>query len=148
MEPSLKIIATYSMPYQAHLAKSRLEAEGISAFIRDEHLISIDWLYSPALGGVKLEVPEDQWEEANKILETSLPTDLEQMEIIESDPVHVLPAESLIHLECTNCGSQGFVEEMRNPVSGFLNGILLGIPYFWFGKPHLCRACGYIFRRR
>ncbi len=148
MEPPLKIVATYSMPYQAHLAKSRLETEGISAFIRDEHLISIDWLYSPALGGVKLEVPEGQWEEAKQILETSIPNDLEEMEIIEGDPAQIPPTEIMTQLECANCGSQGFVEKKKNPVSGFINGVFLGIPYFWFGQPYLCRACGHVFRKR
>ncbi len=52
MESILVTVATFNMPYQAHLAKARLEAADIPVTIRDEHLISINQLYSPALGGV------------------------------------------------------------------------------------------------
>jgi hypothetical protein len=44
MPPKLVTVAAFNMPYQAHLAKARLEAADIPVFIRDEHLISINQL--------------------------------------------------------------------------------------------------------
>lgn len=64
----LVTIASYSMPYEAHIAKSRLDSEGIPAFMADEHTINMQWLYSNALGGVKLQVPEPYAEAAIEIL--------------------------------------------------------------------------------
>lgn len=54
----LVTIATYSFPHEAHLAKARLDALGIPCFIADEHTINMQWLYSNALGGVRLQVPQ------------------------------------------------------------------------------------------
>jgi len=62
-------IARYSQSVDAYLAKTRLDAAGIECFILDENLISMNWLYSNALGGVKLQVELSDAEEAKKILE-------------------------------------------------------------------------------
>jgi Putative prokaryotic signal transducing protein len=53
------VVARFSKPEEAHLLRMRLEAGGIQAFIRDENTIQIDWLYSNALGGVRVEVAEE-----------------------------------------------------------------------------------------
>jgi hypothetical protein len=52
----LIVITTYFAPWEAHIAKSKLEAEGIAAYIADEHLVGQQWLYANAVGGVKLMV--------------------------------------------------------------------------------------------
>ena len=53
------VVATFSKPEEAHLLRMRLEAGGIQAFIRDENTIQVDWLYSNAMGGVRVEVAEE-----------------------------------------------------------------------------------------
>ena len=46
---------------EAYLIKGGLAAEGIPAEVLDEHLVGINWLYSDAVGGVKVVVrPEDE----------------------------------------------------------------------------------------
>lgn len=52
-------VATFSKPEEAHLLRMRLEAGGIQAFLRDENTIQVDWLYSNALGGVRVEVADE-----------------------------------------------------------------------------------------
>lgn len=52
----LVTVASYWLPYEAHLARSKLEAEGIPAALADEHTIEAQWLFSNALGGVKVMV--------------------------------------------------------------------------------------------
>ena len=41
---------------EAYIAKGRLEYVGIECLMRDENLIQVNWLYSNAIGGVKLYV--------------------------------------------------------------------------------------------
>ncbi|MET4694768.1 hypothetical protein [Endozoicomonas lisbonensis] len=41
-------IARYPFPYDARLAKGLLDGHGIPAFVFDEHLITMNWLYSNA----------------------------------------------------------------------------------------------------
>ena len=98
MQSKWVTIATYNMPYQAHLAKARLEAADIPVTIRDEHLISINQLYSPALGGVKVQVPEDKLKEAQEILDSVPDVELQDEEALQAtmpeDP-GPRPAESM-----------------------------------------------------
>lgn len=146
MASKLVTIASFNMPYQAHLAKTRLEAADIPVFIRDEHTISINQLYSPALGGVKVQVPEDRLKEARDILDSVPDIELQDEEAL-SAPIPAEPGPKHPRsIECPHCGSEGFAEELRYPVERFLNGLLLGLPYLWIGRPLVCRACRHRFR--
>ncbi len=51
------------------LAKGRLEAEGIEAFLFDDNMLRMDWFNANAIGGVKLRVDASNAEAAHKILE-------------------------------------------------------------------------------
>ncbi|MCI0683892.1 MAG: DUF2007 domain-containing protein [Gemmataceae bacterium] len=53
---------------QAHAIRVRLESEGIPVFLFDEFTISMDWLLSNAIGGVKVQVPEPYLERARNVL--------------------------------------------------------------------------------
>jgi hypothetical protein len=61
-------VATFQYPIEAHLAKSKLESEGIEACIADENIVAINWLYSNAVGGVKLQVRESDAKKARNFL--------------------------------------------------------------------------------
>lgn len=67
------ILATYTKPEDAHLAVSLLAGNGIDAYIRDENVTSLHWLYSNAVGGVKVEVADEDFELAMEVL--NLPKD-------------------------------------------------------------------------
>lgn len=60
----LKTISTYTFPYEAQIAWAKLDSEQIPALIADEHTINMQWLYSNALGGARLQVPEEYVESA------------------------------------------------------------------------------------
>lgn len=61
-------IATFTKVEDAHLLRMRLENAGIPAFLRDENTIQWDWLYSNLLGGVRVEVADEDEEAANAVL--------------------------------------------------------------------------------
>ncbi len=44
---------------EAHLLRMRLGAAGIDAFLQDENMIQMDYLYSNLLGGVKVQVADE-----------------------------------------------------------------------------------------
>jgi hypothetical protein len=69
-------IATFDTMPDAHIALGRLRAEGIDGVLADEHLVQTDWLYSIAVGGIKLRVPEEQVERALEILGSDYSQDL------------------------------------------------------------------------
>ncbi len=54
-------IATFDTIIEANIIMGRLKAEGVPCWLADEHIVQTDMLYSPAIGGIKLQV-DDQWE--------------------------------------------------------------------------------------
>lgn len=54
----------------AHIALGRLQAEGIPATLADENLVQTDWLYSIAVGGIKLQVADADAGRARLVLAT------------------------------------------------------------------------------
>lgn len=52
----LSTVATFSDPPRAELARGRLESEGIATTLKDQHIVGVNWLYSFAVHGVKLQV--------------------------------------------------------------------------------------------
>jgi hypothetical protein len=67
MTETLVTIGRYSTPYEANMVMSQLESAGLPAFIADEYTIGMNWLYSNALGGVKVQVPESLASEAQQM---------------------------------------------------------------------------------
>ena len=68
MSETFKTIARYQYSSEAHIAKGRLEAEGIEVFMADSYTIDTDPLVSQAIGGVKLKVKKDDVIKAKHIL--------------------------------------------------------------------------------
>ena len=66
----LTTIATFDNMPAAHIAKGRLEAEGITCWLKDENLGQTDWLYNIAVGWIKLQVEPHYAELARAILDT------------------------------------------------------------------------------
>ncbi len=65
----LVTVATFSYPIEAYLAKTRLDWEEIPCFVADDRLVTWNWLYSRAIGGVRLQVRSGDWEAALDVLE-------------------------------------------------------------------------------
>jgi hypothetical protein len=64
----MKTVATFNNSDDAHLLRAHLEGSGISAFVRDDQTVSVDWGLSIAVGGVKVEVPDEEYVAAAELL--------------------------------------------------------------------------------
>ena len=124
-------IARYSLPYEAHIAKSRLDSEGIPAHVADEHTINMQWLWSDALGGVRLQVPETHVESALMILAEDREQDL-----VESQSVDTTA--------CPHCGSTDTEYQQIGRRWAFLVFIGLHFPLFPVRNGVKCKRCGQI----
>lgn len=116
----MKIIAAFPTVELAYLAAARLESAGIGVEIRDEEIATINWLYSPALGGVKLEVDEADATEAEAILRE--------------------PASEEGILVCPHCGSREVAVRTLSAAGGVL--LVLGVPLPLAFQTADCRGCG------
>jgi hypothetical protein len=116
----MKVIAAFSTLDQAYLAVSRLESAGIRAELRDEATITLNWLFSPAIGGVKIAVPEADVESAQQIL-------------------RMPPVEEGM-LVCPFCGSTEVAVRTLNPAGAVL--LATGLPVPLPLQTADCRKCG------
>lgn len=70
-------LATFDTPIDAEIAKNKLEAAGVRAFLADEATVRMASYLGPAMGGVKLQVRDSDVELALSVLEsdTALPNE-------------------------------------------------------------------------
>lgn len=76
-EPDVKLIAVRrfrDLP-EALVAKGMLDSAGVKCFLSDENTIRLDWLWSNALGGVRLWVREDDLPDAATLLSAEYSND-------------------------------------------------------------------------
>src|SRR3569833_2185640 len=66
----LVTVATFDNMHAAHIAKGRLEIEGIPCWLKDEHLGQTDWLNNIAVGWIKMQVDAAHGMRARVILDT------------------------------------------------------------------------------
>lgn len=65
---NLRTLIAFTLPQDAHLAKGFLASEGIETIIKDELTAQVNNFYSNAIGGVKLQVKESDYENGLLIL--------------------------------------------------------------------------------
>lgn len=131
----LVVVARYSFPYQAHIAKGLLESEHILAFVADEHTINMQWLYSNAMGGVRLMVPESARERAELVL--------------RNDYSENVNAELCCDTEvCPHCGSDDITPVTKGKRVAFAVFILLQFPLYTHDHGMKCNGCGHFWHSK
>jgi hypothetical protein len=128
---ALTVARTFTNVHEAHLAKSVLEAAGIDVELADEHVVSMNWTYSNAVGGVKALVPADRLDEAQAVLDTSA--------VLEDAPDS---SQNVVEDGCPRCGSHEC--ESIGPATGLLifSWLFIGVPIGWPVRRRVCRQCG------
>lgn len=63
-----KQIASFDNYLLANMSLGMLEENFINCHLKDEHIVTIDPLLNPAVGGIKLMVAADQFERAGEII--------------------------------------------------------------------------------
>ena len=136
-EYDLVQLENYPTLIAAEVAKSTLELSGIEAVIFDGETANMNWLYTNALGGVKLMVKPADLEAAREILKTE--HDVEDYEVSEAD---IITASSIY---CSKCHSKDIEIVKSQAGSKFSIAKTLGK---WFGGPRefRCRNCGNTWR--
>ena len=87
----LMTLARVTFPHEAHLLKGLLESRGVTAFIIDEHLMTMQWMWETALGGVKVQVAPSDLDTAYEVL-----TDYQAHRLAESVTQPEGPARSAV----------------------------------------------------
>lgn len=142
---ALITVAAYREPHVAHLARLRLEAEGIPAFVLNENHVRLNWLYSNALGGVRVQVLQSHAEAAQQVLAADLSGELPDTVALWSPP----EASDC----CPDCRSPAIertpTERSTKAVSLGLVAVLgLPLPFAWRRGRWACKACGHAWTER
>lgn len=141
------IFDTYYNPIEANIVKARLMDSGIQCFLSDENVITINPLYTQALGGVKLHLFEKDVSVAKSILQD------ENVEFALAEAVEDV-GESVAKEEhsdepCPNCGSYnvGYVQatKKRFGIITMIISIMLLVYPFAAKKTNHCFDCGHEF---
>jgi DNA-directed RNA polymerase subunit RPC12/RpoP len=127
------VAATFATVGEAEAALSALDAAGIEAFVADENMVAVDWMYSQAIGGVKVLVREEDLEEAQALLAATA----------EPDEANAVTAPEV---RCPRCGSEEFygVEWRRLRAITLLGCfVALFVVPLWLVLPKWkCERCG------
>lgn len=138
-------IARYSFPHEAQIARAKLESEGIPVFVADEHTVSVNWLLSSAVGGVRVQVPREYVAKATYILErddsAAVEADLDRIiEDAEDSGAEAGPDWQEPPTPCPVCGGET-EQVMRGRKPAFLSWLLLGFPLGRLRRKRQCKAC-------
>jgi DNA-directed RNA polymerase subunit M/transcription elongation factor TFIIS len=144
----LVVVATFLEPNEAHIARARLDAEGIQAILDGEHHVAMNWMISNAIGGVKLLVPEPDFEVARGILHEHAPEilDEETGDETTAETTAETTGDTIAETEsdsCPSCQSTNVYRERMNRRLVFLSILLLGIPFPFLSRKMVCHRCGH-----
>ncbi|HVR97706.1 MAG TPA: DUF2007 domain-containing protein [Thermoanaerobaculia bacterium] len=123
-------VATYSSPWEAELARARLESEGIDSIVADAHLSRL--YCSNIVGGVKVQVREDEAARAGDLLRELRPI----------PEIYLVTEEDAGQPRCPGCNSDNITFERWSRLGFVSSWLLLGFPLPVPRNRWLCNLCG------
>ena len=125
-----KQIASYDNFLLANMTLGLLQENNINCYLKDENIITVDPLLSPAIGGIKLLVDENDFADAKELIN--------QAEV-----------SYLKEIPCPDCKSHSLViEEKTNEPDGFWDKLMNRVAYgqsSTYSKNYRCTNCNRIF---
>lgn len=131
----LATVGNFLDPWEAHVLRARLEADGVPASVAFANHAIVNWPMSLALGGTRLQVPTEYMSQAKEILAAYAAGTLED----ELNEVVGLQSE-----HCPHCGSTDFKRTMR--LHEHIAAIVIVVfvaAYPTRRSTFVCRGCGH-----
>jgi predicted RNA-binding Zn-ribbon protein involved in translation (DUF1610 family) len=120
------LLQSFTNYIEAHILMGKLEDEGIVCWLKDENTVTINPIWTGAVGGIKLMVTKDQLERALQLMQQ-------------------YTQERKNAVACPNCGSHEieFVSSPRKPLNwvSALTGFFFGDYAVASDKTWHCFAC-------
>ncbi len=139
------VFRTFVDPIKANIVKGLLDSYGIECFLSDENIVTLNAMYSNAIGGVKLNVFEKDLDRIVSILASENIVQVSEPESEEKDKIF-----------CPNCHSSNVVfGDSVNKKFGmstavifsFIISFLFAIYPFFARKRFHCFDCGHEFMK-
>jgi hypothetical protein len=120
-------LTKFSYINEADMICMKLQEAGIESFIADQGITSVNALYSGAIGGIRIQIDENDLEKAKEIL-------------FEAEPV-----DTGI-FQCPQCSSDDVEYEKVSKRAAFISLLLINMPVIWAKRKCTCNACGHLKR--
>lgn len=139
--PRLVTIGWFTEPWDAYIARGRLQSEDVLAWVVHEHHVWANWMYSNVLGQVKLQVLERDAQRGTALLERHWKGEFESALEEEFGP---LPKHT-----CPSCGSAAISKRVGLAQTMLVFGVYatLGLACPPRKKVAHCETCRYEWRR-
>ena len=125
-----KQIASYDNFLLANMTLGLLQENNVNCYLKDEHIVTVDPLLSPAVGGIKLLVEENDFADAEGLIKDA-------------------EAAYLKEIPCPNCKSLSLVvEEKTDTPTGFWDKLKNQVAYgqtSTYSKMYRCENCKRLF---
>jgi hypothetical protein len=125
------ILRRYRDLSEAVVVKSILDFEGIECLLSDENLIRMDWFWSGMLGGVKLWVRQQDFDEAQNLIEQTSP-----------EGFNVEGVGEFKQPRCPKCQSLDISFKELNKRIAFISAYF-GLPIPLKRRGWKCHSCGH-----
>ncbi len=136
-------IRTYTYPQEAYVAKSFLESEGISVFLKDEFTTQIHNFYSNAVGGVKLQVIESEYDQGIELLKQG--GFIKSSEELAEENTEIIIVDRIIKPKnCPYCQSSNIGKKTDPNILAVVLYFVLGVLFPIFRSAYTCYDCGKI----
>ena len=146
-DDKIVVYKTFTDPNSAHIVKGLLDSFGIECFLADENIVTLNAMYSSAVGGVKLNVFEKDLDRISAILESENVT-------AEATPEREKEEEN--NITCPNCNSANvaFGGSVKRKfglstvvIFSVITSFLLMVYPFRMRKVYHCFECGHEFKK-
>jgi hypothetical protein len=115
---------------EAIVARSLLESAGITAYLREENLVRLDWQISNAVGGIRLQVEAADAQAAAEFLAQPIP-----------DSIPFGDQAEFVQPRCPRCGSLDITFEGSSRGAALTSLYVLSLPVPSGRKTWLCSSC-------
>lgn len=133
-------IKYYENAIEANRDKQILLENGIESYIANEQTIQSDWLLSQAIGGLQLQVFEENLEKAKEILQN-----FEENEEVVLEVEHTIENPDFDFV-CPKCGSNHIYQNERPDGIFGISILLIGLPIKFPSRNFTCYYCGNEFK--
>ena len=113
--------------HEADIICMQLEEAGIKSIIADQGMAQTNALYSNAIGGIRIQIHENDLEKAKEIL------------------FEVEPVDTGI-FKCPNCSSDDIEYERNSKRMAFISLFLINMPFTRAKHKCRCKSCGHTWK--
>lgn len=132
-------VLTFTYPHEAHMAQGFLESEGVETMLKDELTTQVNNFYSNAIGGVKIQTKEKDYDNAIEILQRGgyivESGNNTKIEIVQKD--HTANKK-----QCPFCQSENIGKNKNADIITIIVYFILGVLFPIFRISYRCFDCG------